>query len=85
MAFKYFLFFDFFLGGKMPIDIGKKLYNNLTNNKTIYNGIIRKNEYIMLKKNYIEQNKINSKFFVIFEFKKEIRTKYFSGSFKIRI
>ena len=86
MVFKYYLFFDFFLGGKMPIDFGKKLYIYLMNNVSVYDGKIRPNEYIILKKRYIEENnKINSYFYSMFEFKKEIRIKYFSENAALKL
>ena len=86
MIFKYFLFFDIFDGGKIENEIGNKLYNSLTSNMNLYNGIIKKSDYRILKKRYIEQNnKINSKSYSMFEFKKEIRTKYFSENSAIKL
>ena len=86
MIFKYFLFFDLFEGGKMPIEMGNKLYNSLTNESTLFNGIIKWNEYKILKRRYNEEyNRINSKIYSIYELKREIRTKYFNeeGALKL--
>ena len=86
MIFKYFLFFEFFFGEKIPIEIGNKLYDFLTNKKSLFNGLIKKKDYILLKKKYKEENnKIDSKFYVIFEFKREIRTKYFSENAALKL
>jgi hypothetical protein len=44
----------------------------------MYSRIITENEYSLLKKIYNEQNNnINSKYFSMFEFNKDLRTKYF--------
>ena len=86
IIFKYFLFFDFFLGYKIPIEIEKKLYNFLTNKITLYNANIKNNVYIILKKRYKEHyNKINSKFYSLFEFKKDIRIKYLSEDTTLKL
>ena len=80
IIFKYFIFFDFFRDGKIPDEIVKKLFSSFDGNDTnLYNSIITKNDYSILKRRYQEQNnKIGSKIYVIIELKKEIRTKYFS-------
>ena len=86
MIFKYFLFFDFFNGGKIPDIILKKLYSCLYNNISSYSQLITKKEYLVLRKRYEEQNnQLNSKVYVIVEFKKELRTKYFTedGALKL--
>ena len=86
MVFKYYLFFDFFFGGKMPLDLGKKLHNYLIKNVSIYNGEIEAYEYIILKKRYKEENKkLNSCFYSMFELKGEIRTKYFSENAALKL
>ena len=86
LIFKYFLLFDFFSGQKIPIEIGQKLYDNLTNKKTLYNGKIGRKEYIILKQKYKEQNnKKDSKFYAILEFKREIITKYFSEDAALKL
>ena len=86
MIFKYFLFLDFFFGEKIPTKIGNKLYNYLTNKKSLFNGLIAKKDYILLKKKYKEENnKIDSKFYSIFEFKREIRTKYFTENAALKL
>ena len=87
VVFKYFIFFDIFGGGKIPEEIVKPLFTCLDNNYTnVYNSIIAGNEYSILKKKYKEQNnKKGSKIYVIVDFKKELRTKYFTedGSLKL--
>jgi len=79
MIFKYILFFDIFIGGKMPEQVIKKLYGCFKNNTNIYNSSITESEISILKRKYKEQNNmLGSKTYVIVEFKKELRTKYFS-------
>ena len=79
IIFKYYLFFDIFNGGKIPQEIGNKLYQTLTEKINIYNNYITYNEYSLLKKIYNEQNNsMNSKFYSMFEYRNDLRTKYFS-------
>ena len=79
IIFKFFIFFDIFGDGKMPADIPSKLYNSLTNKINLYNSDITTKEYNILIKKYKELNcKSNSKHYAIFEFKRDIRTKYYS-------
>ena len=86
IIFKYFLFFDFFEGGKIPIEIGNRLYHSLTNSPVLYNGIIKNSDFSILKRKYNEKNnQINSKFFSIYEFKREIKTKYFSENIALKL
>jgi hypothetical protein len=73
--FKCLLFFDLFNGGEMPSEIS---INFLKEKINMYSRIITENEYSLLKKIYNEQNNnINSKYFSMFEFNKDLRTKYF--------
>ena len=86
MIFKYFLFFDIFEGGKLPDKVANKLYGCLMNKTNIYNSLITKNEYAILKSKYNDQNnRINSKSYIIVEFKKELRTKYFSEDSSLKL
>ena len=86
MIFKYFLFFDFFEGGKIPDEVLKKLNDSLYENSNLYNPSITTNEYIILKKKYNEQNnRIDSKTYVIVEFKKDLRTKYFTENDALKL
>ena len=79
MIFKYFLFFDIFEGGKIPIEIKNKLLHILSKDVNLYNNYITKNEYDLLKKKYINlKNKNDSKSHLIVEFKKDLLIKYFS-------
>jgi len=85
MVFKYFLFFDIFEGGKIPEELNK-LYRSITNNQSINNKFITANEFAILKSKYYEQNyKIESKFYVIIELKKDLRTKYFSENCALKL
>ena len=83
MLFKYILFFDMFLGGKIPEQIINKLYDCFKNNTNIYNSIIYEREYNILKRKYKEQD--DSKFYIIVELKKELRTKYFSEEGRLKL
>ena len=86
MIFKYFLFFDFFEGGKIPLDLVNKLYHSIKSDSSIYNGIIEKNDFKILKRKYNEHNnKMDSKFYSIYEFKREIRTKYFTEDAALKL
>ena len=68
------------------MEIFSKLNYFLSRYKTIYNNRISNGTYMLLKKLYINQNnKSDSKFFVIFEFKKEIKTKYFDECLSFRL
>ena len=85
IIFKFFLFFDIFGGGKMPQDVPLTLYNFLTNKVNLYNSDITNNEYSHLIKRYKEQNnRINSKYHAIFEYRKELKTKYYSEASAIK-
>ena len=86
LIFKYFLFFDFFEGGKIPTKIASKLYKFLSNKTNLNNRIIKKTDYLILKNRYNERiNRNNFKFNTIFELKKDLRIKYFSevGTLKL--
>ena len=86
ILFKYFLFFDLFKGGQIPSEIANKLYYSLTKNTNLYNGIINIHDFYILKNRYKEENnKKDSKFYLIFEFKKEIRTKYFTEDAALKL
>jgi hypothetical protein len=79
MIFKYILFFDIFLGGKIPEQVIDKLYACFNTSINLYNSFISENEYNILKRKYKEQsNLLCSKTYVIVKLKKELRTKYFS-------
>ena len=79
MIFKYILFFDMFIGGKIPEQVINKLYGCFKSNTNIYNSTITESEFNILKRKYKEKNNmLGSKTYVIVEFKKELRTKYFT-------
>ena len=84
--YKYFIFFDIFGGGKIPEEVSNKLYSCLYEGTSLYSSIITNEQYSILKRKYKEQNsKADSKVFVLVEFKKELRTKYFTedGALKL--
>ena len=86
MIFKYFLFFDFFQGGNLPNELLELLYNSFKKEMNLYNSYITTNEYSILKKKYNEENnKIDSTCNMIFEYKKELRLKYFTESFGLKL
>ena len=86
MIYKYFLFFDIFEGGNMPDEIKNLLYESLVNAQNAFNGIINNNEYRILKRKYNEQNnRIDSKFYVIIELKRELTTKYFTEDASLKL
>ena len=86
LIFKYFLFFDIFEGRKLSSDIIDKLYSSFCNNKTLYNSVISNKVYFLLMKKYIKQNnKYDSKYFAVWKYKKELRTKYFTESCLLRL
>ena len=86
MVFKLYLFFDFFEGGKFPNEISLKMHEFLINKKIIYNGRIKNSDFSKLKKQYMKQNStINSNYYAIFEYKNDLRTKYFSEDCALKL
>ena len=86
MVYKYYLFFDIFEGGQIPKEISSKLYSSFSNINNAFSNIVTKRLYILLKKRYIEQNhKKDSKFYSIYEYKNELKTKYFSEACAIKL
>ena len=84
--FKYFLFFDFFQGGNLPNEIVELLNNSFKKELNLFNSYITTKEYSILKKKYDEENnKIDSICNIIFEYKKELRIKYFTESFGLKL
>ena len=84
--FKYFLFFDFFQGGILPNEIVELLNNSFKKELNLFNSYITTKEYSILKKKYDEENnKIDSICNIIFEYKKELRIKYFTESFGLKL
>ena len=84
IIYKFNIFFDIFEGGNIPKEISTKLYflisYVLNTNKT-------KNKiYELLKKRYNEQNnRIDSKFYAIYEYKCGLITKYFNEECSLRL
>jgi hypothetical protein len=86
IIFKYYLFFDIFEGGKIPQEISKKLYFSISNKRNVYINNISNNTYNLLKMRYNDQyNKNDSRFFSLYEYKKDLRTKYFSEECALRL
>ena len=80
------MFFDIFKDGEIPMEIFSKLNLFLSRYRTIYNNKITNSIYRLLIKLYMNQNNIsNSKFCAIFEFKKEIKTKYFDEYLSLKL
>ena len=86
IIYKYYLFFDILEGGIIPHEISNILYTFISKNKNIYYNRITKEIYDNLKVKYNEQNNnINSTFFAMYEYKKELRIKYFSEECALRL
>jgi len=86
IIFKLYLFFDIFEGGKFPNEISVKIHEFLINKKIIYNGLITNSDFSKLKNQYMKQNStINSYYYAIFEYKNDLRTKYFSEDCALKL
>ena len=86
IIFKYFIFFDIFEGGKIPDEIKDILINFLSGKTSLYNTYITTKEYSILSKIYNEQNNsINSKYYAIFEYKRELVTKYYNEACALKL
>ena len=86
IIFKYFIFFDIFEGGKIPDEIKGILLNFLSGKTSLYNTYITTKEYSILSKIYNKQNNsINSKYYVIFEYKRDLLTKYYNEACALKL
>ena len=86
MIYKFYLFFDIIEGGIIPLEISNILYYVISNDLNIYNNKITKQVYSSLKSKYNNQNnQINSKFFAMYEYKRDLRIKYFNEEFALRL
>ena len=86
IIFKLYLFYDILEGGKIPDKIAHKLLSLLAKRIKLYNNYITKDEYILLTDMYYKQNNINdSKYFSIFEFKKDLIIKYFNEECSLKL
>ena len=86
IIFKFYLFYDIIEGRKIPDNIANKLYSLVEKKINLNNNCITKEEYVLLKNKYNEQNnEKDSKYFSIFEYKKELRTKYFSEALALKL
>ena len=79
LVFKYYLFFDLFEGGKIPQRISNKLKMAITNYDSLYTNNITPSTYSLLIKKLKKQNYMkNSKYYIIFQYKKDFRIKYYN-------
>ena len=88
IIFKLYLFFDIFEGGKISASISDKLYEAFSNIniKSIYDTNITTEIYSSLISRYKKQNyQIDSKYFAMWEYKKELRTIYLSEICGLRL
>ena len=86
IIYKYYLFFDILCGHRVPQEISSKLYRLFSNKETHSNIYISNKIYNLLKIRYNEQNnKKNSKFFAMYEYKNDLSIKYFSEEFAIKL
>ena len=86
IIYKYYLFFDIFGGGIVPQEISNKLYLSISRNKNIYDNIITNKIFTSLTIIYNDQNNKNdSKFFALYEYKRDLRIKYFSEECALRL
>ena len=86
IIYKYYLFFDIFGGGIVPQEISNKLYLFISENRSIYDNKITNRIYALLKIRYNQQNnKNNSKYFAMYEYKNELSTKYFNEECALRL
>ena len=84
LIFKYYLFFDIFEGGKIPMNIFNKLRTALSSNISLYSNNISSSTYSILIKKLKKQNYMkNSKYYTIFEYKNELRIKYFNETYAL--
>ena len=84
LVFKYYLFFDIFEGGRIPLRIFNKLRMALANNISLSSNNITSSIYSILIKKLKKQNYMkNSKYYTIFEYKNELRIKYFNETYAI--
>ena len=86
LVFKYYLFFDIFEGGKIPMKIASKLNMAFSNSDNLYSDIITQRTYKLLIKKLKDQSyQKNSKYYTIFQYKKEFRIKYFNETYALRL
>ena len=86
LIFKYYLFFDLFEGGKVPPNISNKLNMAFSNFNGLYSNNITSTTYTLLIKKLKNQNYLkNSKYYTIFQYKKEFRIKYFNETFALML
>lgn len=86
LVFKYYLFFDIFEGGKIPIKISNKLNVAFSNNDNLYSNIITPRTISLLIRKLKEQTyQKNSKYYTIFQYKNDFRIKYFNETYALKL
>ena len=85
VIFKYFLFFDIFENRKIPEKIANKLYGFLSYSKVNNKSITKKEISILKKRYYDENNKKGSENYIMFEFKRDLRIKYFEENAALKL
>ena len=84
LIFKYYLFFDIFEGGKIPLNISNKLNMAFSNNNGLYSNNITSTAYSKLIKKLKKQDYMkDSKYYTLYQYKKEFRIKYFNETFAL--
>ena len=86
LVFKYYLFFDIFEGGKIPIKISNKLNVTFSNSDNLYSNIITPRTISLLIRKLKEQTyQKNSKYYIIFQYKNDFRIKYFNETYALKL
>lgn len=86
LVFKYYLFFDIFEGGKIPIKISNKLNVAFSNSDNLYSNIITPRTISLLIRKLKEQTyQKNSKYYTIFQYKNDFRIKYFNETYALKL
>ena len=84
LIFKFYLFFDIFEGGKIPSNISNKLNMALSTRNGLYSNNITSTTYSKLIEKLKKQNYLNnSKYYTLFQYKKEFRIKYFNETYAL--
>ena len=86
LVFKYYLFFDIFEGGRIPIKISSKLNVAFSNTDNLYSNMITPRTISLLIRKLKEQSyQKNSKYYTIFQYKNDFRIKYFNETYALKL
>jgi len=86
LVFKYYLFFDIFEGGRIPIKISSKLNVAFSNSDNLYSNMITPRTISLLIRKLKEQSyQKNSKYYTIFQYKNDFRIKYFNETYALKL